>query len=87
MKKFNYTSMDNIEWEIQITYDNVQDVNNTGSEVVYVKSDIAELQFTYPFQPLFLKFKIEPTIIIEGTTTYGYLKYNNEIVCSFDPEL
>lgn len=88
MKKFNYTSIDNIEWEIEITYDSPQDTQNTGAEVVYVKSDTEHLRFTYPFQPLGLKFKIEPTTTdSDGNIIYGNLKYGDELVSSFDPEL
>ena len=88
MKQLNYKGNDDIEWEITINYDNTQDVENTGKEVVLVKSNETSLQFTYPFQPVLLKFKIEPTKTnIDGTISYGCLKYDDKIVCSFDPEL
>jgi len=88
MKQFNYKSNDDIEWNITITYDSKQDIINTGNEVVLVQSNDTTLRFTYPFQPVDLKFKIEPTKTdVYGNITYGYLKYDDNVVCSFDPNV
>ena len=87
MKKLQYTGDDGINWDIEIHYVNTWTGNDEGLEQVIVKSDSFALSFRYGQLPIGTKFNIEPSIIIGETTTYGCLKYNNEIVCSFDPEL
>jgi hypothetical protein len=90
MKTTKFTDENNVEWDIKIHYmdeDITHELNTTGNEVVRLKSDTQELDVMYPFIPIGLKFRITPTTITNDVKTYGYLSYDGEIVCSFDPEL
>jgi hypothetical protein len=90
MKTTKFTDENNVEWDITITYipeHMTHELNTTGNESVRVKSINQELDITYPFIPIGLKFRITPTTTTDGVKTYGYLSYDGELVCSFDPEL
>jgi hypothetical protein len=90
MKTTKFTDENNIDWDITINYMDeliTHELNTTGNEVVRLKSDTQELDVMYPYIPIGLKFRITPTTTTDGIKTYGYLSYDGELVCSFDPEL
>lgn len=91
MKQTKFTDENNVEWDITINYmdENITtDLNRTGNEIVRLKSNIQELDVMYPYIPIGLKFRIQPTTIDNnGNKTYGYLSYDGVLVCSFNPDL
>jgi hypothetical protein len=90
MKTTKFMDENNVEWDITINYmdENITTAfNTTGNEIVRLKSSITELDLMYPYIPIGLKFRITPTTTNDGIKTYGYLSYDGEFVCSFDPEL
>ena len=90
MKTTKFTDENNVEWDITINYmdENITTAfNTTGNEIVRLKSIITELDVMYPYIPIGLKFRITPTTTTNGIKTYGYLSYDGELVCSFDPSI
>ena len=90
MKTTKFTDENNVEWDITINYmdENITTAFiTTGNEVVRLKSSIQELDVMYPCIPIGLKFRITPTTITNDVKTYGYLSYDGQFVCSFDPTI
>ena len=87
MKSLQYTGEDGINWNIEIHYVNTFTPDDEGLEQIIIKSDSFGLSFRYGQIPIGTKFNIEPSILSNGVTIYGYLKYDDKLVCSFDPEL
>jgi len=87
MKSLQYTGEDGINWNIEIHYVNTFTPDDEGLEQIIIKSDSFGLSFRYGQIPIGTKFNIEPSILSNGVTTYGCLKYDDKLVCSFDPNI